>query len=398
MKKILFLGAGNFQVSAIKKAKELGYYVITTDYLPNNPGHKYADKSFGISTIDMEEIYQLAKSEKVDGIISYASDVSACAAAYASEKLGLPTNPFKSVEILTKKHLFKKFMVENGFLVPRGMCFQDKNEASKYFKELKTMAMVKPVDSSGSKGVHKVASIEEFDKAWEDAMTYSISKNVLVEEYIQRKGYQIDGDGFMSEGEIVYFGVMDQHQDKSCNLYAPVAESIPSVQEKKIQRKAQSIIQDIMSKLNMQFGAFNMEYIVDENENVYVLEVGPRNGGNYIPDTVKVALEIDMMEASIRYAVGDDYVFPEPKEEKCATSYMIHSLETGKFVRLEISEEIKDAIVKTDLFILEGEKVHGFRNGGDTIGAMVLQFNTIEDMIDKIEHMNDYLKVIVEEI
>ncbi len=61
MKKIMMLGANFFQMTAIKRAKELGYYVITVDYLPKNPGHKYADEYYNISTLDKEAVLNLAR-------------------------------------------------------------------------------------------------------------------------------------------------------------------------------------------------------------------------------------------------------------------------------------------------------------------------------------------------
>ena len=46
MKKILILGGTYFQIPAIRYAKSKGYYVVTCDYLPNNPGHKLADEYY----------------------------------------------------------------------------------------------------------------------------------------------------------------------------------------------------------------------------------------------------------------------------------------------------------------------------------------------------------------
>jgi len=54
MKKILMLGGSHFQVPAIKKAVEMGYHVITCDYLPDNPGHKYSHEYHNVSTTDKE--------------------------------------------------------------------------------------------------------------------------------------------------------------------------------------------------------------------------------------------------------------------------------------------------------------------------------------------------------
>ena len=80
-KKVLLLGGSHFQVPSVKTAKQLGYYVITCDYLPNNPGHKYADEYHNVSTTDKEAVLKLAKELKIDGIVCYASDPAAPTAA-----------------------------------------------------------------------------------------------------------------------------------------------------------------------------------------------------------------------------------------------------------------------------------------------------------------------------
>ena len=110
MKKLLMLGGSLYQTFAIKEAKRLGYYVITADYLPSNPGHKYSDEYHNISTTDKEAVLKLAKKLEVDGVVAYASDPAAPSAAYVCEKMGLPTSPYKSVEILSNKDLFRQFL------------------------------------------------------------------------------------------------------------------------------------------------------------------------------------------------------------------------------------------------------------------------------------------------
>ena len=89
MKKLFILGGAYSQVSAIKRAKELGYYVITCDYLPENPGHKYSDEYINISTTDSKKILSVCEEIEIDGIIAYGSDPGAVTAAYVAEKLHL---------------------------------------------------------------------------------------------------------------------------------------------------------------------------------------------------------------------------------------------------------------------------------------------------------------------
>ena len=116
MKKILMLGGSLYQTYAIKEAKRLGYYVITCDYLPENPGHQFADEYHNVSTTDKEAVLALAKELHIDGVVAYASDPAAPTAAYVAEKLGLPTSPYKSVEILSNKDLFREFLQKNHLL------------------------------------------------------------------------------------------------------------------------------------------------------------------------------------------------------------------------------------------------------------------------------------------
>ena len=97
MKKLLMLGGSLYQTYAIKAAVEMGYYVITCDYLPENPGHKFSHEYHNVSTTDKDAVLNLAKQLKIDGIVAYASDPAAPTAAYVAEKLNLPTSPYESV-------------------------------------------------------------------------------------------------------------------------------------------------------------------------------------------------------------------------------------------------------------------------------------------------------------
>jgi threonine dehydrogenase-like Zn-dependent dehydrogenase len=115
MKKILLLGGSAQQIPAIEGAKKQGCYTVLCDYLPDNPGQYHADKFYCVSTTDKETILEIAVREKVDGILAYASDPAAPTAAYVAEKMGLPTSPYSSVEILTQKDKFRQFLKENGF-------------------------------------------------------------------------------------------------------------------------------------------------------------------------------------------------------------------------------------------------------------------------------------------
>lgn len=396
-KKIMLLGGNYFQMTATLAAKEQGYHVISVDYLPENPAHKYADEYYNVSTIDREAVLELAERLGIDGIVSYASDVSAPTAAYVAERMGLPTNPYESVVIMTHKDLFRKFMREHGFPMPKGAGFTDKAEALAFFGTLRKPVMVKPIDSSGSKGVSQVSTKEEFDEAWEEALSYSISKQIIVEEFINRVGYQIDGDGFVIDGKLRFWGICDQHHDFSCSDYTPSGLSFPPTQEERYQTMAREQIQSILEKLHMTMGAYNIEYIVGDDDQVYVLEIGPRNGGNLITDAIYAATGVNLAAYTVRQAVGDDCsMLEQTQPHSCCSSYIIHATQDGIYKGIEIDESIRQKIVQQAVLVQPGEPVKKFRNGGCGIGAMVLRFADTEEMCEIIDHMNDYIRVVVE--
>ena len=204
MKKLLMLGGSMQQIPAIKQAKEMGHYVITCDYLPENPGHQFSDEFYNVSTTDLEGVLALAKRLNIDGIVAYASDPAAPTAAYVSEELGLPGNPYKSVKLLTEKDLFRTFLKEHGFNTPEACGYCTYEEAIADIERFHFPIMVKPVDSSGSKGVVKVYEQDGVKAAVEEALSYSRGKRFIIEEFIEKKGYQISGDGFSVNFGLLY--------------------------------------------------------------------------------------------------------------------------------------------------------------------------------------------------
>lgn len=170
-KKILLLGGSAQQITAIETARKLGYYTVLCDFLPDNPGQFHADKFYLISTTDKEAVLEVARNEKVDGVLAYASDPAAPASAYVAEKMGLPGNPYESVKILCNKDSFRKFLSENGFHGPEAHGYSDSGEALADKGKWRYPIIIKPIDSSGSKGVTVLHS----ENGIKEALDYAFS-------------------------------------------------------------------------------------------------------------------------------------------------------------------------------------------------------------------------------
>lgn len=398
MKKVLLLGGSASQVPSVKKAKELGYYTITCDYLPDNPGHKFADEYHNVSTTDKEAVLKLAQELKIDGIVCYASDPAAPTAAYVAEKMGLAGHPYKSVEILSNKDLFRKFLAENGFNTPFAKGYTSVEDVKKDWNLFKKPIMVKPVDSSGSKGITKVENIENLDNAFEYALKFTRAKRIVVEEYIEAFGGQILGEGFSVNGELLFSEFANHHFDKEAiNPYTPAGGSWPSKMPKRVLDKVRNEIQKVLSVLKMGSGAYNLEARIDKDENVYLMEIGPRNGGNMIPQVIHYATGFDMVEYTIKAAMGE----PCPDVEKyklngCFAYYVLHSNHSGVFDKLYINPDFKEKnLIELNLTVKENDEVPKFSGSGCSLGIMILKFDSEDEMHLKMNNMSDYVKVLL---
>lgn len=397
MKRILFLGGAPTQIPPIKYALEQGHYVITCDYLPDNPGHKLAHEYHNVSTTDKEAVLELATRLNIDGVVAYASDPSAPTAAYVAEKLGLPGNPYASVEILARKDLFRNFLAENGFNVPRSQSFYDMDSAKIWLEEIGVPAFVKPVDSSGSKGVTHLQNMNDFAAAFDHALKFSREKKVVVEERIVKANYQVAGDGFIVDGQLVFRCWADEHFDKLCNGLVPIGQTFPTSHADHLLEVAHAESQRLLTLLGMKMGALNFDFVFSEGGKFYFLELGPRNGGCLIPEVIRYSTGVDLIKYTVDAALGLDCngLVMKPTQGYWS-SYMVHAIEDGVFKELWLSDRAKEYIVEQDIQVKLGDQVSKFSGSHDTLGTMILKYPSMDVMLDMIDNMERDIRVITE--
>jgi biotin carboxylase len=400
MKKILMLGGSIYQTYAIKEAVRQGHYVITCDYLPSNPGHQFAHEYHNVSTTDKEAVLALARKLKVDGVVAYASDPAAPTAAYVCEKLGLPTSPYKSVEILSKKHLFRQYLTEHGFNVPKAKSYTSYEEAEKDIDSFHLPVMVKPVDSSGSKGINKLTDKSQLKAFYDDALSYSRDKIVLVEEFIVKAGPQISGDAFSVNGELVFHCLGNEfYSTKVAKDFAPLGECWPTIMPKEVIETLEKDLQRLISSLGMKSNAYNVEAIYGKDGKVYILELGARSGGSLIPQVTALATGVDMVPYVIKAALGEDCSDLKMAPVKGFWSnYMAHSNSSGEYDGIEYDECFKhDHLVDFVTDIKKGDFVHKYRDAQDCVGELIVKYDSMEQMNDIIENMDKYIHIKVKE-
>ena len=302
----MLLGGIHYLLPVIKAAHEQGYYVITADYLPDNIAHKYSDEFVNVSIVDKEAVLAEAQKRQIDGIISFGVDPGVEAAAYVQEQMHLPSmGPYESVRILQNKDLFRAFLRDNGFNVPEARGYSSVEEALKDTEWLRFPMIVKPTDSAGSKGVTRVDSLAEYEKAVRYAFDKSIKGNIIVEQYLKKVGCSSDTDSFLLNGQFRFMSFNAQRFDAdAANPYAPSAYTWPSTFPEH-EAYLTSELQRLIDLLHMQTSVFNIETRIATDGKPYIMECTPRGGGNRLCEMLRYATGVDMITAQVRAAVGD---------------------------------------------------------------------------------------------
>ena len=398
MDKILLLGGSAQQITAINTAKRLGYYTVLCDYLPDNPGQHYADRFYQTSTTDKEAVLEIARQEGIRGILAYASDPAAPTAAYVAEKMALPGNPFESVEILCNKDRFRSFLNDHGFYTPKAQGFSSVDDAVAAMPYYKYPVIVKPVDSSGSKGVSRIDNMTEAREKCSNAMSFSRAGRIIVEEFVEKFGYQVAGDGLSIEGKLVFRCFANDHFDTKCeNPFVPISASFPYNMPAAVHQKIHEEVQRLLTLLRMGTCTYNFDIRVDKDYNVYLMEVAPRDGGNYIPDIIRYSTGVDLVECSVKAAMGCPIAMNGfGLQQGFWAYYAVHSYKDGILERIEIKPEVAEKnIVENHIIKTAGDRIYSFTGANTTLGILLMKFDSMEQMLHMMDHSEEWIKIIL---
>lgn len=391
----MLLGGLRYLLPVIEEAHKMGVHVITADYLPDNIAHKYSDEYCNVSIIDKDAVLKAAQALQIDGILSHAVDPGVVSAAYVAEKMGLPFQcSYEAARILQDKSLFRKFLSEHGFNCPKAKGYNNIEDALKDIDYFTWPVIVKPVDSAGSKGVTKVENKADLRSAIETALSASLSKNFVIEDFLDKVGAQSSADIFTLDGKLVYPAYSDQLFDpEAANPYTPAIEIWPASMEQKYQDNLTDQLQRLFSLLKVKSGIYNVESRVCSNGKAYIMEVSPRGGGNRIAELQDMATGQRLIRNEIRKALGMplDTITP-PIYDGVWCNYILHSNKPGKFVSIDFDPDFKQKYVRDiGLIVKPGDNIVPFTGANNSLGTLFLQFNNRIEADKMLAQINKFI-------
>lgn len=382
MKKVLVIGAGPLQLPVIKKVKELGHIAICVDGNPNAVGFKYADEYRAIDIVDTEKCLQYAKENNIDGVLTAATDFGVITAAEIANKLGLVgLNP--SVARTIKNKFQVREQITNCGLDDT-VCFfmiSDVKNLSKIKNKIKYPSIVKPVDGSGSTAVTKVYSFNELNAACIKAIEGSITRKAIIEPYITGEEYGVES--FVDNGEVHILAIMKKFMTDPPN-YAELGHVCPSGLTEKIEEKIKKVVSNAIKSLGINFGSVNIDLILTRENNVKIIDIGARMGGNLIGShIVPLSTGVDLIENSVKAVLGEKVDFTIKKHSVIATrilnfkSGFIYKI--GNTDALIDNEEVLDVIITVKEGVLNRE----YKTNRDSCGYVVVNGKSVSDAIMK---------------
>lgn len=387
-KRLLVLGGGAAALDVVLEAKKLGYYVIATDYLQGGAAKEKADKSYQISTADIEELKKLIEKEKIDGVFCGPSEfniinvMKLCKASglrfYASEE---------QWDTCANKSSYKQMC--NTFKVPCAPEFDIADRAN-----IKYPVIVKPVDGNSSRGITVCSKEDELEDAYTRALKASESKKALVEKFVESEGIGFNVRYIANKGEIYLVLTGDTYTvaEKEKEGLINAVGIYPS-------KYTQYYIENIDENVKRMFKAekienatFFMQALVEDE--IYFHEMGLRLSGGLLYKLVEPLTGVNDMKMMIRYAVEGEFATQEEIQKidpymggKKACIFNI-PLKVGTIAEIDGIQKIKDSI--------QLEALNTYYKIGDEIKPQYI--GTIQQHFGRFKFIADSEEEIIEKI
>jgi biotin carboxylase len=401
-KKLLILGGSANQLRLVEAAKKAGIYTVVCNWSEDCAAREACDKFYTQNYLDKEQVLAIAKDEKVDGVISN-SEAAMLIVAYVAEKLGLPGNSVRGIEQLVSKTEFRQLQRNAGVYAPRNFECGTWEEFEKQVNGLTFPIIIKPCESSGTRGTTRVDSKEDKEsqkKAFEECQHFSVNDRVSVEEFVEMTLLTvIDGDVFVCNGEYLWNGFFSCY--RSCHAtMLPMMESFPIVISDKDFDVVKDHIKRIFEQAGIVHGQYNAEMYFTKTGELFVIEINARQGGVNIPHLIELHSGIDFDKLLVTTAVGDNSEFEEAlnakHEIRYITQFLVFSRSNGVLNRVEIHQELMPYLIERTDLKKPGDEVVVGMNAGDSIARLVFDFKDFETQQHYVNDIENYVSAIVD--
>lgn len=387
VKKLLVLGGSENQVPIILAAKREGYRVVLCDFTDWHPGIRLSDVHYRANTLDFEAVLEVARREHVDGVISN-SEPAMLNVARVSKELGLIGNPPEAIETLGSKSSFRDAQAEAGLFCPvhyESSTFEGIYSAT---ERMSYPLVVKPVRSSATRGTTVLNHEDEslLRAAFDECKEFSSDGAVSVEEYVKMPSLDVvEGEVFVVNGEFLWEGLMKTVRSPELPM-VPMTYCLPLRLDPGKLEVVKLSVRKLFRKLGIRHGEYNVEAYFTSDEELFVIEINPRQGGKGLPKFVERHSGIDYSRLLVTTAVGDleywaDIRSGRAQQMTFCAQHLVFPHTSGVFEGLQIDASVERYVENIDLEVSFGQHVERAKNAaGDEIARILLVFPGEEEL------------------
>ncbi len=278
MESLLILGGNSATAGLVTTARSMGVRTIVIDMNPRAYAKKFADVSYDIDGTDVAGIEKIARDEKVDGIMLGAVEELMDTYQKVCEGLGMRCYATKDLlDLFSDKNAFKEACKANGVPTTEGGLYGLSDIDS--LKDEKFPLIVKPVDSSGSRGIRVCYSFDELRSAIESALSFSELDKVLVERYMT--GQEVVVYYAFQDGNPVFLGICDRYtnHERASRAQLPTSYVFPSRYTKGYMESEDATVKEMFRKVGVRNGVMFLQGFADDDGTLRFYESGYRLNG-----------------------------------------------------------------------------------------------------------------------
>ena len=320
-KRLLILGGSRISCEIVRHARAMGIVTGVTDWYPleKSPAKQAADEAYYVNTTDIDAMAELVREKKFDGVFTGFTDSVLPYYADICERVGFPAyGTREQFELFIDKTKYKALMREFDVpTIPEFTVNTDRFDES--VKDIVFPVIVKPADSSGSRGITVCENAEELKKAISFAADTSKAKEILVEQYIDNAEATVfwlfvDGRYYM-----ILLGNRHIKHNQEGELPLPAGYTYPAAVQPKFLAEVAPKMEKMFRSVGIKDGMMFMQCkIVDGTCVVY--DIGYRLTGSLEYINLKGVCGYDPLDMMIRFALTGS--MEEPDIDKKADPYL----------------------------------------------------------------------------
>ena len=393
----MILGASILQLPAIEKAVDMGLRVVVLDYNPDAVGFQVPGVIFKpVSTTDIDGAIRIAKEYHIDGVLTLATDRPIRTVAAVAKECGLIGVSEDTAIKATDKAVMRECLAANHVPIPGFVCVNNEQDYLNFVAHIKKPFVIKPVDSSGSRGILKIDSFSEdtvLQKAYEYAKRFSNSGGVMIEEYMT--GPEVSVETMAIDGNVSAIQITDK-LTTGAPYFVEMGHTQPSRLDAATLEKIKDVAVAANKAIGITDGPSHTEIIVTE-DGPKIVEIGARLGGDCITThLVPLSTGVDMVEACIRIALGEKPVLHQTIAKGSAIRYF--SQKRGTVKTIDGIDEAGRIPGVNQIRIVHGigEPVTDIIDSASRMGFVIAQGEDAADSVRICEAAIQQIKVVIE--